>query len=134
MRSTKIVTSFVTSQEKILILKRSQKVKSMKGLWGAVSGIIEGDEEPLHRAKIEIYEEIGAKPDVIQLLKAGKDMTVSSPQYPDHQWHIFPFLFKMQTTQILLNWENTSYKWISPDEITQYKTVPNLDEVLLNLL
>ena len=53
MRSTKIVTSFVISQEKILILKRSNHVKSMKGLWGAVSGIIEGNEEPLHRAKIE---------------------------------------------------------------------------------
>ena len=134
MRSTRIVTSFVISQEKILILKRSNRVKSMKGLWGAVSGIIEGDEEPLHRAKIEIYEEIGVKSDSIQLLKAGKDMTVSSPQYPDHQWHIFPFLFKMESMDILLNWENSSYKWINPNEISQYDTVPNLDEVLLNLL
>jgi 8-oxo-dGTP pyrophosphatase MutT (NUDIX family) len=134
MRSTKIVTSFVVSQEKILILKRSNHVKSMKGLWGAVSGIIEGNEDPLHRAKIEIFEEIGAKPESIKLLKAGKDMTVSSPQYPDHQWHIFPFLFKMETTEVLLNWENSSYRWISPDEISQYETVPNLDEVLLNLL
>ncbi|WP_100182391.1 NUDIX domain-containing protein [Candidatus Nitrosotenuis aquarius] len=134
MRSTKIVTSFVVSQEKILILKRSNHVKSMKGLWGAVSGIIEGNEDPLHRAKIEIFEEIGAKPESIKLLKAGKDMTVSSPQYPDHQWHIFPFLFKMETTEVLLNWENSSYRWISPNEISQYETVPNLDEVLLNLL
>lgn len=134
MRSTKIVTSFVISQEKILILKRSNHVKSMKGLWGAVSGIIEGNEEPLHRAKIEIFEEIGVKPDSIELLKVGKDMTVSSPQYPDHQWHIFPFLFKMESTEVLLNWENSSYKWISPEEINQYDTVPNLDEVLLNLL
>ena len=134
MRSTKIVTSFVLSQEKILILKRSEKVKSMRGLWGAVSGIIEGNEEPLHRAKIEIFEEIGARPDSIELIKAGKDMTVSSPQYPDHQWHIFPFLFKMKGMDVLLNWENSSYKWIAPDEISQYKTVPNLDEVLFNLL
>jgi 8-oxo-dGTP pyrophosphatase MutT (NUDIX family) len=134
MRSTKIVTSFVVSQEKILILKRSNHVKSMKGLWGAVSGIIEGNEDPLHRAKMEIFEEIGAKPESIKLLKAGKDMTVSSPQYPDHQWHIFPFLFKMETMEVLLNWENSSYRWISPDEISQYETVPNLDEVLLNLL
>jgi 8-oxo-dGTP pyrophosphatase MutT (NUDIX family) len=134
MRSTKIVTSFVVCQEKILILKRSNQVKSMKGLWGAVSGIIEENEDPLHRARIEIFEEIGAKADSIELLKAGKDMTVSSPQYPDHQWHIFPFLFKMESTEVLLNWENSSYKWISPDEINQYETVPNLDEVLLNLL
>lgn len=134
MRSTKIVTSFVSSQDKVLILKRSEKVKTMKGLWGAVSGIIEGNEEPLDRAKIEIYEEIGVKSDIIRLIKAGKDLTISSPQYPDHQWHIFPFLFEMQTTKISLNWENSSYKWIKPEEIGQYKTVPSLDEVLFNLL
>ena len=134
MRSTRIVTSFVSSESKVLILKRSNKVKSMKGLWGAVSGIIEGNEEPLDRAKIEIYEEIGIKSDDIKLLKAGKDMTISSAQYPDHQWHIFPFLFELQSTKISLNWENSSYKWIIPEEIHQYKTVPSLDEVLFNLL
>ncbi|MFM7795214.1 MAG: NUDIX domain-containing protein [Candidatus Nitrosotenuis sp.] len=134
MRSTKIVTSFVTSEEKILILKRSNRVKSMKGLWGAVSGIIEGQEEPLERAKIEIFEEIGATSDSIELLKAGKDMMVSSPQYPDHQWQVFPFLFKKNTTEVLLNWENSSYRWINPNEINQYETVPNLNQVLLNLL
>ena len=58
MRSTKIVTSFLTNNEKILILKRSDKVKSMKGLWAGVSGIIEKNEEPLKRAKIEIFEEV----------------------------------------------------------------------------
>ncbi len=134
MRSTKIVTSFVTKNDKFLILKRSNKVKSMKGLWGAVSGIIEEGEEPLERAKIEIYEEIGIKSNEVQLLKAGKKMAVSSPQYLDHQWIIFPFLFAINHDQISLNWENDSYKWITHDEITHYKTVPSLDEVLLNLL
>ena len=134
MRSTKIVTSFVTNNDKYLILKRSNRVKSMKGLWGAVSGIIEEDEEPLERAKIEIYEEIGAKSDMIRLLKAGKEMTISSQQYPDHQWVIFPFLFAIEHQRISLNWENVSYEWISAQQIHEYKTVPSLDEVLLNLL
>ncbi len=55
MRSTKIVTSFIRDNEKLLILKRSDKVKSMKGLWAGISGIIERNEEPLKRAKIEIF-------------------------------------------------------------------------------
>jgi len=59
MRSTKIVTSFIKNNNKLLILKRSDKVKSMKGLWSGVSGIIEGNENPLDRAKIEIFEEVG---------------------------------------------------------------------------
>ena len=51
MRSTKIVTTFLKNQNKILILKRSQKVKTMKGLWSGISGIIENNETPLTRAK-----------------------------------------------------------------------------------
>ena len=59
MRSTKIVTSFIRDNDKLLILKRSQKVKSMKGLWAGISGIIESNETPLRRAKVEIFEEVG---------------------------------------------------------------------------
>lgn len=134
MRSTKIVTSFVASNEKILILKRSNKVRSMKGLWGGISGIIEEGEEPIERAKIEIYEEIGMKSDALRLLKAGNEMAASSPQYPDHQWIIFPFLFETQDAKIVLNWENDRYEWISPNEIYKYETVPSLANVLFNLL
>lgn len=134
MRSTKIVTSFVISNEKLLLLKRSNHVKSMKGLWGAVSGIIENKEEPLKRAKIEIFEEIGVKSDQIQLIKAGQEMAISSPQYPDHQWMVFPFLFSMKDQKISLNWENTTYVWIEPQEIHKYKTVPSLSEVLFSML
>lgn len=134
MRSTKIVTSFVTSSDKILLLKRSEHVKSMRGLWGAVSGIIENGEDPLRRAKIEIFEEIGVESSQIQLLKAGQEMTISSPQYPDHQWAVFPFLFSMKDQKISLNWENSSYAWVEPREIHTYKTVPSLSDVLFNLL
>jgi len=134
MRSTKIVTSFVTSNEKLLLLKRSNRVKSMRGLWGAVSGIIEDGEEPLNRAKIEIFEEIGIKSDQIQLLKVGNEMAISSPQYPDHQWMVFPFLFSMKSQKVLLNWENSAYAWIYPQEIHKYETVPSLSDVLFNLL
>jgi hypothetical protein len=134
MRSTKIVTSFVTNNQRFLILQRSNSVKSMKGLWGGISGVIEGAEEPLDRAKIEIFEEIGAKESMIRLLKSGKEMVISSPQYPNHQWVVFPFLFALESTRISLNWENSTYRWITPDEIYRYKIVPSLDQVLFNLL
>ena len=70
MRATKIVTSFIRDNDKLLILKRSDKVKSMKGLWAGISGIIENNEEPLSRAKIEIFEEVGITEDKINLIKA----------------------------------------------------------------
>jgi len=134
MRSTKIVTSFIISNEKFLLLKRSEKVKSMKSLWAGISGIIEKNEEPLQRAKIEIFEELGIKEDQIKLLKTAERMRVVSPQYKNHEWEIFPFLFEANNPEIKLNWENSEYKWISADELDNYKTVPNLEKVLLSLL
>lgn len=134
MRSTKIVTSFIKDNEKLLLLKRSEKVKSMKGLWAGISGIIEKNEEPLSRAKIEIFEEIGVSEDKIKLIRAAQEMRVSSPQYENHEWMIFPFLFEVKKPKIELNWENSEYVWVKPDELPNYKTVPSLDRVLFNLL
>lgn len=134
MRSTKIVTSFLCKDNKLLLLKRSNKVKTMKGLWAGISGIIENDEEPLARAKIEIFEEVGIKEEDILLLKSSREMPVVSPQYENHEWRIYPFLFEVKNTNIQLNWENSEYRWVSPAEIVNFDTVPSLDRVLLNLL
>ena len=70
----------------------------------------------------------------MRLLKAGKQMMIKSPQYKDHQWEIYPFLFEVKEPTIKLNWENSEFRWIDKDQLYQYKTVPSLDEVLFNLL
>ncbi|MBA4447572.1 MAG: NUDIX domain-containing protein [Nitrosopumilus sp.] len=134
MRSTRIVTSFIKNSDQILILKRSEKVRSMKGLWSGVSGMIENNENPLDRAKIEIFEEIGMKEDEIKLVKKSEKMKISSSQYKNHQWEIFPFLFETKKETIQLNWENSDFKWILPIELKNYETVPSLEKLLLNLL
>ena len=134
MRSTRIVTSFIKDNDKLLILKRSNKVKTMKGLWAGISGIIENNEEPLNRAKIEIFEELGISEDKIKFLKSASKMKVHSPQYENHEWEIFPFLFESNNPTIKLNWENSEYKWVTVEEIKNYETVPSIDKVLLSLL
>ena len=134
MRSTKIVTSFIKNKNKLLILKRSDKVRSMKGLWSGVSGIIEKGEIPINRAKIEIFEEIGIIEDKITLVKSIEKMKILSPQYENHEWEIFSFLFETKETKIKLNWENSDFKWINKNELKNYQTVPNLDKILFNLL
>ena len=134
MRSTRIVTSFIKDNDKFLLLKRSNKVKTMKGLWAGISGIIENEEDPLIRAKIEIFEELGITEDKIKFLKAASKMIVHSPQYENHEWEIFPFLFESSNPTIKLNWENSEYKWVTVNEIRNYDTVPSIDKVLLSLL
>ena len=134
MRATKIVTSFIQDEQKLLILRRSNKVKTMKGLWAGISGIIEKNEIPLTRAKIEIYEETGISEDKIRLVKNAEKLRIHSPQYENHEWEIFPFLFEAKNPDIKLNWENSEYMWITIDELKNYNTVPSLEKVLQNLL
>ena len=97
MHKTKIVTSFLKNSENILLLKRSEKVKSMKSLWAGISGIIEGGEEPFNRAKIEIFEEVGKKESEIMLIKQGEKLVIESPQYTTHQWEDYTFLFSCES-------------------------------------
>ena len=133
MHKTKIVTTFLKNSDKILLLKRSQKVKSMKNLWAGISGIIEGDEKPLNRAKIEVYEEVGMEESNIKLIKEGDVILIESPQYENHQWEVYPFLFSCHNRDIKLNWENSDSKWISVNELNEFTTVPSLDKVLTRL-
>ena len=134
MHATKIVTSFIKDNKKILILKRSKKVKSMKGLWAGISGIIEKDEIPLERAKIEIFEEVGILENEIRLIKSIKEMRINSPQYKNHEWEIYPFLFESKKPNVKLNWENSEFRWIEIEELKNYETVPSLEKILFNLL
>jgi 8-oxo-dGTP pyrophosphatase MutT (NUDIX family) len=134
MHSTKIVTSFIRNNDKLLILKRSEKVKSMKGLWAGISGIIENNEIPLQRAKIEIFEEVGITEDKIKLIKSTKEMRINAPQYKNHEWEVFPFLFESEKPNVNLNWENSEFRWIEVQELKNYDTVPSLEKVLFNLL
>ena len=133
MHKTKIVTTFLKNSDKILLLKRSQKVKSMKNLWAGISGIIEGDEEPVKRAKIEVYEEVGIEEWNIKLIKEGDVILIESPQYENHQWEVYPFLFSCDNREVKLNWENSDSKWISVNELNDFTTVPSLDKVLTRL-
>ena len=135
MHSTNIVTSFIKNDDKILILQRSDKVKSMKYLWAGVSGIIEKrDKTPLDRAKTEIREETGINEDEIELLKSVEQIKIESTQYNNHEWNIFAFLFKTKNPKVKLNWENSDYSWIKPNELKNYETVPELEKILFSLL
>jgi len=106
----------------------------MKGLWSGVSGIIENNEMPIKRAKIEIFEEIGIKEQNVKLIKSGNEILVESPKYNNHQWIIFPFLFQTEIDDIKLNWENSEFRWINVNELKEFDTVPSLEKILLTLL
>jgi len=121
------VTSFILNGGKILLLKRSDRVGSFRRHWHGVSGFIEGNEKPLKRAYMEIFQETGITRDKLSLLNAGKPLAIEED---NASLTIHPFLFSSSTKTVRLNWENTDCRWVYPSRIRRYRTVPKLKKAL----
>jgi nicotinamide-nucleotide amidase len=126
-----VVTSFIRNKNKILIVKRSQKVGTYKGLWSGISGYLE--QEPLDQAYREISEETSLGKNDIQLIRKGIPFELYDTQLK-RKWIIHPFLFETNSPEkIVTDWENVELTWISPTEIKRFNTVPGLQQALINV-
>ena len=133
MKKVKVVTSFLMYENKILILRRSDKVLTMKHKWAGISGYIECNERILKRAYKEINEETGLSSNEIEIIKTSEPLEIIDEKL-DTLWIIYPHLFKITRTNVKLDWEHDQYQWIEPTEITNYEGVPMLRETLQNVL
>ncbi len=127
MNHKEVVTSFLTINQRILLLRRSQKVGTHRGQWSAVSGYLEGNEQPVTRAVTEIREEVGLSDDQINLIREGEVLRAFDEE-TDTVWVIHPFLFEAKSTTVQLDWENSEYRWIEPNQLASHETVPKLRE------
>ena len=127
-----VVTVFLEHDKKILLLKRSQKARTMKGLWAGISGYIENN-DALTQALKEIKEETGLSNEKLSLIHVGQPLEVVESCNPDIIWIVHPYLFYSNTRLIRIEWEHDEVRWINPDEIQSYNTVPELKETLESL-
>ena len=132
---TRVATAVVTRAGRILLVRRSPKMKSMGGLWACVSGVVEGGEAAVDRAIAEMREEAGISG--ASLLRSGETMRVDDPCGRGAEggrvragWEIAPFLFEARTRRVALNWENTAYRWARRADLGAYRSVPRLGEVI----
>jgi 8-oxo-dGTP pyrophosphatase MutT (NUDIX family) len=124
-----VVTAIIKKGEKILIVKRGYKVNTFKGKWSGISGRMEST--PLESVLREIKEETGISSDHVQLLNEGDPILATGE---GTEFIVYPFLFETEEGNIQLNWENTEYRWILPEEIGNYETVPKLNDVIERVL
>ena len=124
-----VVTVFLTHRSKILVLKRSDEVGTYKRHWAGVSGYLESN-NALAQALTEMAEEVGLGEKDVTLLKEGKPLEIFDDAQ-DRAWRVHPFLFAVhKPDKIRLDWENKEMRWILPEEIVQFQTVPALQEAL----
>jgi len=58
----------------------------------------------------------------------GLPLEVQDPEI-GRKWIVHPFRFRvLKPDKINIDWEHTEAKWIAPEDIGQFETVPNLRE------
>ncbi len=128
LQEKQVVTCFLESGGEILLLRRSQQVGSYRGRWAGVSGYLEAT--PDEQALTEIAEETGLSGEDITLVRKGAPLTVEDEKLGT-RWIVHPFLFQIKDrSKIRIDWEHKEVRWIAPEDIGGYETVPMLKETL----
>lgn len=129
-----VLTCFVRFEDKILLLKRSHRVGTYKGKWHTVAGYIDEPKPIQQKALEELEEELHIHKEDVSSFTAGEPY-----EFSDHgakkNWVVHPVLVELKNKpEVKLDWEHTEYRWISPDQVDGYDTVPKLNESLKRVL
>jgi predicted aconitase with swiveling domain/ADP-ribose pyrophosphatase YjhB (NUDIX family) len=129
VRATLVVSVVLRNRGRILLVRRSEDVGSFRGRWSAVSGYLEGREDPKHRATREVREETGLRG--LRLRATGTPVLARDDAT---MYVIHPFLFDAPKRRVRLDWENIEHRWIRPEELDRFDTVPRLRDVVAAVL
>jgi ADP-ribose pyrophosphatase YjhB (NUDIX family) len=128
LQEKRVVTCFLKSENEILILRRSQQVGSYQGRWAGVSGYMEATAD--EQALVEIKEETSLGREDLKLIKRGKPLAIKDEDLGS-KWVVHPYLFHIKDRgKIRIDWEHKEVRWIKPEEMGNYQTVPMLRETL----
>ena len=122
-----VLTVFIKYKDKILILKRSNKVGIYQGKWNTVTGYLDEPKPLIEKIMEEIQEEIGINKDNILSYSLG-DVFKFTDTKAKKTWIVHPAKVELKNNpEIKLDWEHTEYKWIKPEDLRKFDTVPNLN-------
>lgn len=119
-----VVTAFAYRRGKVLLLRRSERVRTHRGKWAGASGYVE--RPPLAQARVELREEAGVARGDAALRGIGRPLVVRDAE-ADCVWLVFTFLFRLREgTRVRTDWESVESAWVRPGELEGLDTVPGL--------
>ncbi len=134
LRERQTVTSFLESEDEILILLRSEHVSTYRGSWAGISGSIDNDKTADEQALVEIEEEVGLLRSQVELIRKGEPQVIIDLKHHVRKI-VHPYLFHIKDrSKITIDWEHNAIAWIKPGEIDNYETVPELKKTLAQVL
>lgn len=126
-----VVTCFPLHRGKVLLLKRSEDVSTYPGKWGTVTGYLD-QEEVEAQCLEELIEELGLSEEAVIKYEHGETFSFSDN---GHDWQVHPVAAHIDEEKDFdLNMENTEYKWVDPQDVKMFDTVPRLTESLKKAL
>jgi len=121
-----VLTVFIKYKDKILILKRSNRVGTYQGKWNTVTGYLDDPKPLIEKIIEEMKEETGINKDNILSYSLGEPFKFTDSK-AKKTWIVNPAKVELKNNpNIKLDWEHTDYNWIKPEELKKFDTVPRL--------
>lgn len=132
--ATHVVTCFLLRRDRgydeVLLAQRSDRVRTYRSAWAAISGYVEPHVSPLDQAYQEIREETGFQRADVTLLREGEPVAFRDETIAQN-WVVHPFLFlALRPDAAQHDWEAKQFAWKAPEDLSALPTVPRLAEAL----
>lgn len=124
-----VVNCVVKYRDKVLLVKRSSKLRLYPGYWNGISGFLDDRRSLKQKVKDELKEELGIGPKDIASIRLGAIFDQDEPKYKK-TWIVHPVLVSVKSDRIKLDWEAENYRWLNPREAKKFKLLPGFDKVL----
>ncbi|MFH1523004.1 MAG: NUDIX domain-containing protein [Patescibacteria group bacterium] len=132
--SAPVLMVFVKYKDKVLLLRRSDKVRVYKGKWNGIGGYLDELKSVKEKVLEELTEETGINSEIVSVIKIA-DYYKYFDSSVNKTWYINSALVELKKEpEIKLDWEHTEYKWVEQRDITNYDVVSGLDVSLKKVL
>ena len=99
---------------RILLLKRSQNVAFLPGVWEDIGGRLKQFEEPEQAQRREVREESGLEIEIIRPINIFH--LFHGERNADNEMIIITYWCKSHSDQVVLSHEHSAYRWLAPQE------------------
>jgi 8-oxo-dGTP pyrophosphatase MutT (NUDIX family) len=133
IRYCPVINCVVRYEKKLLIVERSEDMRLYPKYWNGISGFLDDGKSIEEKVKEELYEELGIGNDDVVSIRLGEIFDQEAPEYKK-TWIVHPVLVVVKSDRIRLDWEATRYRWVMPDEVNNYKLLPDFDKVVEKII
>lgn len=112
------VTAVIIKKNKLLLAKRRNlPFIANPGIWTFIAGARGRNEDHLDAAYREIAEEIGLERRELKLIAKPQKVRLFDAVRKNREWIDVLFVFKTDSSDIKLNFENREYRWATMSDI-----------------